>query len=717
MSIAQKLLQLTGMIYSSQTVLEILQAMIDAIASEITSADLVGFFIRENESMFRGKVTNVPGDRDFIQTLTIDLREDPFARQIAETKRPVFVSNVKKEATIDPVKQETLSIQSILGLPLLVDQHIYGMVFAHNVGKPMLLTQEQQSVAETFINVASIAIQNIEILKAQNLRNQFSNRMSECKSIKEVTKICSDYVKQVCDAHAIGIHLLDVATQRTTAVFVSPEARVTPTELNALYRAGFDHIERHSIFWEVIESRAWVFIPDTARDERVNSTLCKEFDIQSLLVLPLREKDTVVGLMTIPGIGASRAYRTDDIAILQSMADTTGVTLSNVIHSNELERLVLTRTEELRERNSQLKSSISYLEIQEARLRGLVNAMPLSIVLIDENGKWIEANHIAIQFFKLQNVHYRFKTGSELSALCGANREIIEHMMNRKHHVYDKNQPCIFTDEYKKSDGSILVYKTYLCPMIPQADQLQGIIYIGEDLTEQRRIEEVLYRSEKLALVGQLAAGVAHEIRNPLTSLSGFIQLLKEEGANPMYCDVMLRELERLNTITKEFLFLAKPAQPNRTYSDLNAILFDVILLFQAQTMLQQIELNVDAVRDVPLLFCDENQIKQVLINLLNNAIEALPSGGKVTLSTFFSSDDTHFVVRIKDNGSGISKDRLKRIGEPFYTTKEKGTGLGLMTCFKIMELHGGALDIKSDLDHGTVVDILLPLVKPSKEI
>ncbi|KUO96259.1 ATP-binding protein [Ferroacidibacillus organovorans] len=714
MSIAQNLLQLTGMIYSSQTVGDILQAMIDAIASEITSADLVGFFIRENEFIFRGKITNVPEDRDYIQTLTIDLRDDPFARQIAESKRPVFVSNVE-EATIDPVKQETLLIQSILGLPLLVNQRVYGMVFAHNVGKPMVLTQEQQSVAETFINVASIAIQNIEILEAQNLRNQFSNRMSECKSIDEVTKICSEYVKRVCDAHAIGIHLLDVATQRTTAVFVSPEAHITPTELNALYRSGFDFIERHPIFWDVIQSHSWIFIPDTAIDKRVNTLLCEQFDIKSLLVLPLREKDAVVGFMTIPSIGASTAYRIDDFAILQSMADTIGVTLSNVIHSNELERLVFTRTEELRVRNAQLKSNIAHLEVQEARLRSLVNAMPLSIILIDTQGRWIEANHIAIQFFELQDVPYRHKALSELRSLCGANQEILEHMIERTQQVHGGNQPCTFTDEYKKSDGTTLVYKTYLCPITLQSDELQGIIYIGDDLTEQRRIEEVLHRSEKLALVGQLAAGVAHEIRNPLTSLSGFIQLLKEEGANPLYCDVMHRELERLNSITKEFLFLAKPAPPNRTYCDLNLILFDVILLFQTQTTLQQIELGVESTRDLPLIYCDENQIKQVLINLLNNAIEALPSGGMVTLSTSYAVTNAYLCIRIKDNGIGISKERLKRIGEPFYTTKEKGTGLGLMTCFKIMELHGGSLHIQSDQDHGTIVDILLPLVAPPK--
>ncbi|GIP34429.1 ATP-binding protein [Paenibacillus sp. J2TS4] len=230
------------------------------------------------------------------------------------------------------------------------------------------------------------------------------------------------------------------------------------------------------------------------------------------------------------------------------------------------------------------------------------------------------------------------------------------------------------------------------------------------DTSEQRRKEELIRRSEKLSVVGQLAAGVAHEIRNPLTSLMGFTQLLKSRNEdNHKFYDIMLSELHRINSIVNEFMVLSKPQNVNFRYTSLISILKSVISLINTQAIMNNIQIITKLDPDLPRLRCDENQLKQLFINLLKNALEAMPDGGIVKISAQLKAPDK-LVVSVMDQGIGIPQQFMSRIGEPFFTTKDNGTGLGLMTCWRIVESHRGQLNIKSKETSGTTVEVCLPL-------
>lgn len=242
-----------------------------------------------------------------------------------------------------------------------------------------------------------------------------------------------------------------------------------------------------------------------------------------------------------------------------------------------------------------------------------------------------------------------------------------------------------------------------------------AIIGTVMDITERKRTEELLRKSDKLSVVGQLAAGVAHEIRNPLTSLKGFVQLLKAKNqGQEQYLNIMLSELDRINYIVNEFMVIAKPQVIEFQPKDVRRILYDVIPLLDTQAIMNNIQIRMDAEENLPLIHCDENQMKQVFINILKNAIEAMHHGGIIQIRVK-QDHKRKLQVRIVDQGSGISPERLAQLGEPFYTTKEKGTGLGLMVCYKIIEMHHGTIKIKSKLGQGTTVDIVLPAY-PSPE-
>ncbi|GGD75579.1 PAS domain-containing sensor histidine kinase [Paenibacillus nasutitermitis] len=241
----------------------------------------------------------------------------------------------------------------------------------------------------------------------------------------------------------------------------------------------------------------------------------------------------------------------------------------------------------------------------------------------------------------------------------------------------------------------------------------QGHAYVVQsvyrDLTERKREEEAIIRSEKLSVAGQMAAGIAHEIRNPLTSLKGFTQFLKTKVSDHHdYLDIMLTELDRINTIVQEFMALAKPQIKQFSHYNLIPIMENVITLLETQAIMNDVEMKKDFVCEDPMVYCDENQLKQVFINLMKNAIEAMPGGGD--LSIVLSTDQSGMLsIRIKDQGMGIPKEQLEQLGSPFYSTKSSGTGLGLMICQRIIEAHHGTIRFESTKGSGTTVTVELP--------
>ncbi|QGQ93985.1 PAS domain S-box protein [Paenibacillus psychroresistens] len=236
------------------------------------------------------------------------------------------------------------------------------------------------------------------------------------------------------------------------------------------------------------------------------------------------------------------------------------------------------------------------------------------------------------------------------------------------------------------------------------------MLCVLRDLTERKNAEERFVRSEKLSAIGQLAAGVAHEIRNPLTALKGFTRLLQKElGDKFHYLSIMQSELERINTIVNEFMSLSKPHLSHFSDGNISTILQGVVSILDTQAILRNVIITLKDSNVKSTLYCNENQLKQVFINIITNAMDAMPKGGQIYI-TIQLTDDAKLLIRIQDEGQGISEDIIRKIGEPFFTTKDTGTGLGLMICHRIVEAHGGKINLTSQVNVGTTVDILFPL-------
>ena len=250
----------------------------------------------------------------------------------------------------------------------------------------------------------------------------------------------------------------------------------------------------------------------------------------------------------------------------------------------------------------------------------------------------------------------------------------------------------------------------FILDVIPIFDDRNSLIYmVGSlrDISEMKKAEAYLRNSEKLSVVGQMAAGVAHEIRNPLTTIKGMLQLSKDQFQSDHY-KLLMSEIDRMNFIVSELLVLGKPHAIHYSEVEFISILDDVLKLFESQAVMNGISIMRD-IKSCGNIYCDPNQIKQVFINILKNATEAMPYGGNIHVIVDIKGPWQ--LIRFVDNGEGIPEDVLNKIGQPFCTTKKDGNGLGIMMIKKIIDSHNGKIQFNSQVKSGTTVDIRLPLL------
>jgi len=234
-------------------------------------------------------------------------------------------------------------------------------------------------------------------------------------------------------------------------------------------------------------------------------------------------------------------------------------------------------------------------------------------------------------------------------------------------------------------------------------------------------LERALSRQERLAALGHLAAGVAHEVRNPLNAIGMGVQRLQREfapleGAEEFHhlCTVIRGEVARLNAIVQDFLQLARLPALQREPIAVAILLREVAALMKAEAQAHTVHLTLQVPEGLPTLIADPQQLKQALINLLLNAIQATPPRGAVQVTAAAEAEALR--IAVIDSGRGIAPDLMERIFDPYFTTKPQGTGLGLPIALRIIEAHGGTLDVKSTLGRGTTVEVCLPITAPGTE-
>jgi two-component system sensor histidine kinase HydH len=286
---------------------------------------------------------------------------------------------------------------------------------------------------------------------------------------------------------------------------------------------------------------------------------------------------------------------------------------------------------------------------------------------------------------------------------------------------HSKNQADVIEKEIecKLADGKIVPLEIGVSSLKDENDTFLGNVLLFKDLTEVRTLRREVARSQRLASVGRLAAGVAHEIRNPLSSIKGFATYFKERypdrSEDQQTADIMIQEVDRLNRVVGQLLEFARPVSIKPKPVSLQTLLDDSIKLIKDQAAAKGISIQTQNNTQVAKVRIDPDRINQVLLNLYLNAIDSMENGGELRVEITGEGPRRNVVIQVSDTGRGISRENLSKIFEPYFTTKSTGTGLGLAIAHNIVEAMGGKITVESDTEAGTTFTIALPDLEENK--
>jgi len=347
------------------------------------------------------------------------------------------------------------------------------------------------------------------------------------------------------------------------------------------------------------------------------------------------------------------------------------------------------------------------IEEEKDKLTLLIDTMPDCVSFKDGEGKWMQINKFGAQLFELEGVDYRGKTDRELAQYTDFYHDALIYCIDTDEEAWKAGKASRCEEVIPLRDGSTKTFDAFKVPIFNKDGSRKGLVVIGRDITALKESENLLRQSEKMAVLGVLAAGIAHEIRNPLTTIKGFMQMSQQKTIKlDDHMDVLVDEIDRINSIVNELLLIAKPTDVVYSTQNINTIVRDVVQLLSIEASLKNTQLNVVESEQFNT-YCNESKLKQVFINIIKNALEAISSEGLVTI-TIYDKNEHQLAVKFDDNGCGIEETRLKHIGEPFYSVKEKGVGLGMTVSYSIIESHKGSIHINSQVDIGTSVEVLL---------
>ncbi|MGB6927584.1 MAG: ATP-binding protein, partial [Syntrophobacteria bacterium] len=262
-------------------------------------------------------------------------------------------------------------------------------------------------------------------------------------------------------------------------------------------------------------------------------------------------------------------------------------------------------------------------------------------------------------------------------------------------------------------------------PRLDRDNQVVGLIHVIRDISERKKVEDALQRAEQMKMVGEWATGLVHEIKNPLAGIKGSVEVLADEASIPEEDRAIVlqavEEIKRIELLLKSLLNFAKPPEPQLALVDVNDILDKTITFaLRHPSLLSESSAAINVFKDfdpeLPQTMADPMQMQQVFLNLLLNAVEAMPDGGMLATKTSYDKKLDSIEITISDTGSGMEQSVKSKVFQPFFTTKRKGSGLGLSITRRLVEQHGGQIYVESDPGKGTVFNIFLHVNEKKKE-
>ncbi|MCX7804169.1 MAG: ATP-binding protein [Planctomycetota bacterium] len=451
---------------------------------------------------------------------------------------------------------------------------------------------------------------------------------------------------------------------------------------------GKDIAISKALLSEVIEKRESFLTVDAQSDGRLaGSDSIAEMRIGSAACAPLKLHDRLLGFVYLDTLGRSRPLGEADLRLLTAMAVVTSVCLENARLYGEL---------------------MDALEYNAGILRGLSSGL----IVVDARGVITKANDMALDI--LRSPEYAV-VGRPISAIGGL-KEMAEVTARTLATGTGVDRMEVSVDV----KGENVPLGLSVSPLKDRAGSAVGAVVNFRSLVSIRRLEEQVRRSRHLASLGQMAAGVAHEIRNPLNSIRGFAQLLQENPTDEKareYAGIILEEVDRMNEIVQGLLDFSRQRELTLVVTDVVSVVTAVLRDMKADIEAARVSLEYSSDAPTMTVLGNEAKLRQVFRNIILNAVQAMPDGGKLGVRVFRrragpeydDSEKQEVTVSISDTGTGIAPEILPKIFDPFFTSKEVGTGLGLSISQKIVDQHGGRIEVATEVGKGSAFTVFLP--------
>ncbi len=598
--------------------------------------------------------------------------------KIIKRGHPLFLSDLRTEVLMN---QELITEEKFThygGIPLIHQGETIGVLglYAHSGD---CFTEENQNLLIKLGEIISTSIQNGKLYEKASARANrlvtISRAIAVTRQLSSLNDMLLDFAKVLVQSLGFEQSWVGILEKNGTSLHgrVGFGTGMNEKKINTEY--SIDVHSKNPAVMSVVQKKPIVFnLVEDVADRPIQQWL-NELDVQSFAFIPISINEEIFGVVGVFYM-SNQSIEEEDIKTLTSLAEQTAIAIENAKLYEEV-------------KNS------------EQRYRTLFEATGTGIVILDHN-----------LHFRLVNQAFENLSGYTQDELIGKmdftqffeGQKITREDIVKKLRTSPQNWETQFFD---KSGSKKQVHM--ITAQIPESsDILVSLI----DITHQRELERQLYRSEELAAIGELSAGIAHEIRNPLVAITNSVSLLMDETdiseEGKQLLEIVKEETHHLAAIVDDFLQFAKPKKPTYHEEDINQLIRDVIKRYKdwQEKKIQWIE-EID--ESIPKIHVDRHQIQQVLTNLILNSIDAMEDNGILTIKTEKPADN-RIKITIMDSGAGIAHDELSKIFQPFYSTKEKGTGMGLAICRRIINNHYGDILVDSELGMGSTFTILIPL-------
>ncbi|GIV18279.1 MAG: signal transduction histidine kinase [Armatimonadota bacterium] len=618
------------------------------------------------------------------------------AGRVAASGEPMLILDPRTDPRLAgedvPYRED---IAASLCVPLR-DGHgqVMGVLNIHRRKPAPLFTEQDMRLFSVFAMQAASAIKNAQLYSDLKHRVNELSVLSELSAAVNSTLELEKILQQTADG------IVETVRFDRCAIFLLDESGklAIPRALRGYHPKTLGDKPVHvadGVIGIAVRSKELVLIENAQRSGQPARGFGRMLGTNAFLVAPVLARNRVIGVVIADNKPTGRPIERANIQLLTTFINQAGMAIENARLYHDLDR-----------RYNELHNLWEYT-------RNLLSSIGVGVVSIDRDEIVLTWNDAAE---RITNVPHEKALGYKLEELLAhfqlpeEERSELAEMVRQPFRTGTRHSRFKCALHPRQHEDMYFNYES--SPLRAPDGSVQGVVFVFEDVTYQVRMEREMQRVGQLAAVGRLAATIAHELRNPLSSIRASAQHLRSEYASdPNLCeflDIIISEVDVMNTKTSEFLRFARPVEPVFEEVDLHELIHSTASFMKPYMGEQHIHIETDV--PAPLLIqADPNQLKEALRNLIINAVQAMPEGGTLHLSAFPAPDDT-VCITVKDTGEGIPPEHLERIFTPFYTTKAKGTGLGLAIVQKIIESHSGRIEVQSEVGVGTAVRITLPV-------